>query len=98
MPSRPSLLTDKAQRQSLADDLRALSSLPLTTEEDLDQWDIEADKVREKLHSTYKDIAAELPGELEHYFDDADIRVRDDGYRMRQEVFLTKLLQSLDEK
>ena len=72
--------------------------LPLVEKKDELRWDDEANKLRTKISSTYKDIAAELPHELEHYFADTDIRLKDQNYRVRQDQFVARLVASLEEK
>ena len=93
MTFEPILLTDRAKLfRSLSYDIRVLNQRPIATEEDRRLWDIEAQHLREKLSSTYREISCDLPHEFEHYLCDCDIRAKDAGYRERQEEFVARLL------
>ena len=94
MTPEPFILTERAKLfRSLSYDIRVLNQRPIATEAERNLWHIEVQRLREKLRSTYKEISRDLPHELEHYFDDADIRARDAGYRKRQEDFIAWLLE-----
>lgn len=81
---------------AIAQDLKALSALPLLKKEDADIWDDEADRFRTKLYSIYEEVYGDLPHELEHYLTDSDIRLKDAGYKERQESFLRSLILKLE--
>lgn len=88
------LLTPRAQLfRSLSYDIRVLNQRPIATEEERALWYAEVQQLRAKLYSTYKEIYDALPHELEHYLDDADIRAKDAGYRVRQEKFMVEFLE-----
>lgn len=93
MPFEPILLTPRAKLfRSLSHDLRVLNQCGIETEEERKLWYLEVQRFREKLRSRYHEIYDELPHELEHYLDDADIRAKDTGYRKRQETFMGEFL------
>lgn len=81
---------------ALAADLKALSALPLLKKKDSEIWDDEADKFRSKLYSIYAEVSEYLPHELEHYLTDTDIRLKDSGYKERQEGFIRSLISKLE--
>ena len=77
----------------LADELERLISLPLDSEEDLERWYIERYAVEETLTRNF-------PGfgywhEVDHFFDDADIRLRDLGYREAQNRKVSRYIAHL---
>jgi len=81
---------------AVASDLKILSALPLIKKEDSEIWDDEAAKFRSKLYSIYSEVSDELPHELEHYLTDTDIRLKDSGYKERQEKFIRSLISKLE--
>ena len=83
---------------ALVVDLKALSDLPLKSAEDVVIWDDAAEIFRNKLCSVYDELSGELPHELEHYLTDSDIRLKDAGYRDRQEKFIRSLILTLNAK
>ncbi len=66
----------------LAGALERLLALPLDTPADLEKWYPERFEVEEVMRREFADF--QIWHEADHYFDDADIRVRDLGYRERQ--------------
>ena len=89
-PKRKELL------EAIAADLKILSALPLLNEQDSEIWDDEADKFRSKLYSIYAEVSDDLPHELEHYLTDTDVRLKDPGYKERQESFIRSLISKLE--
>ncbi len=63
----------------LADELERLISLPLNTKEDLERWYAERYALEMKLHNQYPNF--QYWHEVDHFFDDPDIRLEDSGYR-----------------
>jgi hypothetical protein len=66
----------------LAGALERLMALPLDTPAHLVKWDAECFEVEATMNQAFAGFP--IWHEAEHYFDDADIRVRDLGYRERQ--------------
>jgi hypothetical protein len=66
--------------------------LSIASKEERKVWHIEAEKLRRKLSSEYREVYDSLPYELEHYLVDADIRAKDAGYTRYQEQLLAELL------
>ena len=94
LPTVPKL-TPKAQLYRRFSHL-VRSLPPVEKKEDLDVWYVTAAGLRERLHSDFAELYPELPHEFEHYLDDADIRLKDPGYREHQEeTILRPLLQMI---
>ena len=72
----------KSGAQFLADELERLISLPLNTKEDLERWYSERYVLEKVLSSKYPNF--QYLHEVDHFFDDADIRLADSGYRVCQ--------------
>lgn len=81
---------------ALVADLKAISALPLIKKEDAIIWDDAADRFRAKLYSIYEEVYDDLPHEIEHYLTDTDIRLKDAGYKERQENFIRSLIVKLE--
>ena len=78
---------DRTAQRRLADDLEALLTGALTS-----------DEFRRKYGTSHLPSAAlEALPDLDHYLDDADIRERDEAYRQMQDLELTKLIALLRE-
>jgi hypothetical protein len=80
----------------LACDIRSLVDHPAVSLQDLVRWQNEAEVLREKLSSYYEVLADQLPEELEHYFSDSDIRLRDRGYDERQTGIVRSIIDDLE--
>jgi hypothetical protein len=89
VPSRK----DTAASAYLADELERLMALPLTTAEDAERWDEERDRVKQQLAERFPQFEPEE--EVWHFFDDADIRARDAGYRERQHGLMAEYVRRL---
>jgi len=76
----------------LAQALRALDALPLSTKEEREAWSSAAAAFKEKLRSSWSPIYDSLPHELEHYLVDDDIRANDPEYVEYQRRKLAVLL------
>ena len=74
----------------LADQLERLISLPLNTKADLENWECERNKVEQTLRDKFPSF--EPIHDLRHFMDDADIRVRDSGYRDKQHQTMSKYI------
>ena len=99
MHSEPILLTPRAHLfRSLSYDIRVINQRPIATVEERELWYAEVQRFREKLYSTYKGIYDDLPYELEHYLDDADIRAKDAGYRSCRKTLLCSSWASLQQR
>lgn len=69
----------KSGAQFLADELERLISLPLNTKEDMERWYAERYALEKVLSSKYPNF--QYLHEVDHFFDDADIRREDSDYR-----------------
>lgn len=69
----------KSGAQYLADELERLISLPLNTKEDVEHWYTERYALEKVLISKYPNF--QYLHEVDHFFDDADIRREDSDYR-----------------
>lgn len=70
----------------LAAELERLMSLPLATPTDLENWYSAKSEVEGVLLKEYPDF--QIWHEAQHFLDDGDIRIRDAGYRERQETLM----------
>ena len=77
----------------LADGLEHLLGLPFASSEDLAAWDVEADRLHSEVERRFPEF--KLQHFLYHFFNDADIRVRDAGYRERQEGLVREYIERL---
>lgn len=83
--------------QGFALELERLVAFPISDSTSLDEWYRRASAFRETTYSRFPSIYDRLPHELEHYLDDADIRLKDSGYKAVQDEFMTNLLRKLRE-
>ena len=88
-------MTDSLSLQ-LAHEIRSLVTTPVLKEADLILWTEQADALRQELESTYKSLESAIPEELEHYFQDPDIRLKDVGYNDRQTKIIQKIISDLE--
>jgi hypothetical protein len=84
---------DRAGPEYLANQLERLMALPLTTAEDRERWEEERNGVQQHLEERFPQFEPEH--EVWHFFDDADIRARDAGYRDRQHGLMTEYVRRL---
>ena len=80
----------------LADQLERLMALPLNTKADLENWESERNKVEQTLHDKFPSF--EPIHFFWHFMDDADIRVRDSGYRDSQNQTISRYIADLRNK
>ena len=77
----------------LAAELERLMALPLGTKSDVESWYSECDKTQHSLKERFPSF--ECWHEVWHFFADADIRVRDPGYRDYQHRLMTDYVAAL---
>ncbi|MBI5423961.1 MAG: hypothetical protein HZA32_07720 [Opitutae bacterium] len=95
---KPELQFDAAEAPLVRDytsELERLVSFPVNDSVSLDEWYRRAAAFREITYSRFRSLYDRLPHELEHYLDDADIRLKDAGYKAVQDEFITNLLLKL---
>ncbi len=71
--------------------------MPISSKEEVAAWEVEAEKLRERLYEDYKEVYDSLPHEIEHYLVDVDIRAKDPGYAKYQAEQLVELLSLPEE-
>ncbi|WP_438481765.1 hypothetical protein [Oleiharenicola lentus] len=94
---RPKLDLSHPQVVALSARLRALHAMPISSKEEVAAWEVEAEKLRERLYEDYKEVYDSLPHEIEHYLVDVDIRAKDPGYAKYQAEQLVELLSLPEE-
>ena len=67
--------------------------LPIATPADVERWYQESGTVEQALEQRFPDFEPEH--ELWHFFSDADIRSRAEGYRDRQHRLMSEYIQRL---
>jgi hypothetical protein len=72
--------------------LRALAALPVTNRKQLAAWRLEAERLTESFTPDEEDAVPEF---VWHYLGDADIRLRNPGYRADQESKLERAIREL---
>jgi len=72
--------------------LQTLAARPVTNRKDLAAWRIEADRFEESLTPEQQDT---VPQFVWHYLADADIRLRNAGFRADQERRLQQVIREL---
>ncbi len=77
----------------LSSQLERLMALPLTTSEEIKSWYSECDAVEKTLVEQFPHL--ELFHEVWHFFADAEIRSRDDGYRDYQHRLMSDYVRHL---
>lgn len=83
----------KSAAQFLADELERLISLPLNTKEDLEHWYSARYALELSLSNKYPNF--QYWHEVDHFFDDPDIRLKDSGYRECQHQKMLKYVACL---
>jgi hypothetical protein len=78
--------------EALITALRELSARPVTNRKELAAWRVEADRLEQSLTPEQADG---VPQFVWHYLADADIRLRNPGYRADQERQLEQALREL---
>jgi hypothetical protein len=73
--------------------LRELANRPVRTQHELDDWQAAA---RDLEASISGDLPDRIPHFVWHYLADADIRFREEGYRLDQEQQLEATLRELE--
>jgi len=87
------LMTDNPSlNERLISALQALAALPVTNRKQLAAWKLEADQLEQSLTEDEADF---VPQFVWHYLADADIRLRNPGYRADQERQLEQALREL---
>jgi hypothetical protein len=76
----------------LIDALQALAARPLATQKDLVAWRTAASRLEQSFTPEQADS---VPGFVWHYLGDADIRLRNPGYRAEQERRLQQVVRQL---
>ena len=85
-------MTDPSFDETLITALRALAARPLTNRKELAAWRVEADRFEQSLTPEQTDA---VPQFVWHYLADADIRLRNPGYRADQERQLEQAIREL---
>ena len=85
-------MEDPSFDEQLITALRALSARPLTNRKELAAWRVEADRLEQSLTPEQTDS---VPQFVWHYLADADIRLRNPGYRADQERQLEQALRDI---
>jgi hypothetical protein len=85
-------MSDPTFNELLVTALQSLAARPLTTRKDLAAWRREADRLEE---SFTPEQAETVPDFVWHYLADADIRLRNSGFRADQERRLQQLFREL---
>jgi hypothetical protein len=85
-------MSDPNFNEFLITALQALAARPVTNRKELAAWRLEADRLEESLTP---EQAEEVPPFVWHYLGDADIRLRNPGYRADQERQLLQALREL---
>ena len=85
-------MSDPTFNAFLISALQALSARPLTNRKELAGWRLEANRLEE---SFTPEQAGTVPHFVWHYLGDADIRLRNSGYRADQERRLQQLFREL---
>lgn len=71
-------------------------AMPVLSPADLPPWIEEADILREKLRTNYRSLEPFITEELQHYLADPDIRLKDAGYKERQDKIIGSLISNLE--
>ena len=79
----------------LAERLERLVQLPLDRTDDVGPWTAASDEVSDWIEAHQSEIPLSVPHHLLHYFNDADIRAKDSGYRTSQEDAVRLFIRQL---
>jgi hypothetical protein len=85
-------MSDTTFNDQLIIALRALAARPLTNRKELAAWRVEADRLEESFTAEQSDT---VPDFVWHYLADADIRLRNPGFRADQERRLEQVFRDL---
>ena len=85
-------MSDPTFNELLLTALQTLAARPLTNRKELAAWRREADRLEESFTPEQADS---VPDFVWHYLADADIRLRNSGYRADQERRLQKVFRDL---
>jgi hypothetical protein len=85
-------MTDPTFDETLITALKELAARPVTNRKELAAWRAEADRLEQSLTPEQADG---VPQFVWHYLADADIRLRNPGYRADQERQLEQALREL---
>ena len=85
-------MSDPTFNERLLNALQTLAARPLTNRKELAEWRREADRLEESLTPEQVDS---VPDFVWHYLADADIRLRNSGYRADQERRLQRVFREL---
>ncbi len=85
-------MTDLTFNERLITALQTLAALPVTNRKQLAAWKLEADQLEQSIT---EDEADYVPQFVWHYLADADIRLRNAGYRADQERKLELVIRDL---
>jgi len=85
-------MSDPVFNESLISALRSLAARPVTNRKELAAWRLEADRLEESFTPEQADS---VPPFVFHYLADADIRLRNSGYRADQERRLQTVIGEL---
>ena len=85
-------MSDPLFNESLITALQTLAARPVTNRKELAAWRLEADRLEESFTPEQADT---VPPFVFHYLADADIRLRNAGYRADQERRLQQTLGEL---
>jgi hypothetical protein len=80
----------------LALELRSLMATPVQSKADFPLWFEKVNLIRDGLTTRYKPIAPFITEELEHYFSDPDVRLKDVDYDKRQTQIILSLISDLE--
>jgi hypothetical protein len=87
-------MNDSDGLRALGSRLRALVESSPNRPEDLERWHHDADAFRRYLASDHATVA--VPHFVSHYLSDADIRVKDAGYRVTQDKAIQKVIAAFE--
>lgn len=85
-------MSDPIFNEFLINALQTLAASPLTNRKELAAWRLEANRLEESFTPEQADS---MPHFVWHYLGDADIRLRNAGYRADQERRLQQLFREL---
>ena len=88
-------LLSPADREFIADQLEPITRLPVRTAEDEAAWHAATRAVMERLETRFPDVAAVVPHQLYHYFDDADIFRKEPSFRSTWERYVLDFIREL---
>ena len=85
-------MTDRSFYELLISALEALAARPLTNRKEFAAWRLEANRLEESFTPEQADS---VPDFVWHYLADADIRLRNSGFRADQERRLQQVFREL---